>query len=91
MPIPHGCGYYTESSEYNKIKHTYSTDGGNKGTLYYPVVTNILPVGIVPKDVNGRLFTEDNEENAKKQLDWSLYNYSYSGKSFVKPLGAARV
>ena len=74
-------GYYTESSEYNKIKHTYSTDGGNKGTLYYPVVTNILPVGIVPKDVNGRLFTEDNEENAKKQLDWSLYNYSYSGNT----------
>ncbi|MDE7124432.1 MAG: hypothetical protein K2N83_02935, partial [Eubacterium sp.] len=71
--------HYTESSDYNKIKHTYATDGGNKGTLYYPVVTNILPVGIVPKDVNGRLFTEDNEENAAKQLDWTLYNYSYSG------------
>ncbi len=74
-------GYYTESSEYNRIKHTYSTDGGNKGTLYYPVVTNILPVGIVPKDINGRLFTTNNDENAKMQLDWSLYNYSYSGNS----------
>ena len=78
VPTGRNTGYYTESQEYNRIKHTYSTDGGNKGTLYYPVVTNILPVGIVPKDINGRLFTEDNEENAKKQLDWSLYNYSYN-------------
>ncbi len=84
-PDQHYYGYnnnaYREYSAMYKVKHTYSTDGGNKGTLFYPVVTNILPAGIIPKDINGELFTEDNEQNALRQLDWSLYGFEYSGNA----------
>ncbi|MDE6111187.1 MAG: hypothetical protein K2F65_04635, partial [Eubacterium sp.] len=69
---------YTEYYSYNKSKHNYAIDGGNMGTLYYPVVTDILPAGIVPKDVNGDLFTKNNEENAKKELSWTLYGADYN-------------
>ena len=62
-----------------KVRHTYATDGGNMGTLYHPVVTNILPAGIVPKDTDGNLFTTDNKENAKKKLDWTLRGADYNG------------
>ncbi len=54
--------------------HNYSTDGGNRGTFFFPVVTNILPENIVPKDINGQLFTTDNSVNAAKQLSWTLYD-----------------
>ncbi len=57
---------------YYKVYHTYAVDGGSKGTLYYPVVTNILPAGIVPKDENGHLFTENNETNKNQTLSWSM-------------------
>ena len=49
------------------------------GTLCHPVVTNILPAGIVPKDTDGNLFTTDNKENAKKKLDWTLRGADYNG------------
>ncbi len=82
---PNYLGYYWQSchstyEEYEtyKVRHTYSTDGGNMGTLYHPVVTQILPAGIVPKDTDGKLFTKDNDANAKKTLDWTLRGANYS-------------
>ncbi|MDE5996082.1 MAG: hypothetical protein K2G56_04115, partial [Eubacterium sp.] len=85
-PMNH-TGHYSylnqarSASRYYKVRHTYATDGGNKGTLYYPVVTDILPAGIVPKDINGDLFTTDNAYNATKELAWSLYGADYSGNT----------
>ncbi len=73
--------YSTHYRETFKVRHTYATDGGNMGTLFYPVITEILPAGIVPKDVNGDLFTHNNEENAKKKLDWTLKGADYNGGS----------
>lgn len=70
--------WYYSHHEYYKYKHTYATDGGNKGTLWNPVVTDILPPGVVPKNTDGGLFTEDNEANARMELDWTLYTSSYS-------------
>ena len=35
------------------LRYKYSTNGGGKGTLYYPVVTDILPPGIVPLALDG--------------------------------------
>ncbi|MDE6723164.1 MAG: hypothetical protein K2J55_03095, partial [Eubacterium sp.] len=66
------------SYTYYRVHHKYATDGGNKGTLYYPVVSDILPAGIVPKDINGDLFTKDNEKNATKELAWTLYGADYT-------------
>ncbi|MFQ9922888.1 MAG: SdrD B-like domain-containing protein [Beduini sp.] len=54
--------------------HNYSTDGGNQGTLFFPVITNILPEGVVPKDVNGDPFTKDNTVNAGMTLKWDIYD-----------------
>ena len=54
--------------------HNYNTDGGSKGTLTLPVVTNILPYGIAPLDKDGKIFTKDNDENARMEVNWSLYN-----------------
>lgn len=62
--------YY--QNHYQKVYHNYSVDGGSMGTLYYPVVTDILPAGIVPKDEDGHLFTEDNDANKLKTLNWSI-------------------
>ncbi len=74
---------YQDKYETYKYKHTYATDGGSMGTLYHPVITQILPYGIVPKDTNGELFTTDNDLNSKKTLDWTLRgaNYSSDGKT----------
>ena len=54
--------------------HNYSTDGGNQGTLFFPVITNILPEGVVPKDVNGDPFTKDNVVNNGMTLKWDIYD-----------------
>lgn len=65
-------GIWHNQNWYKQVYQTYATEGGNMGTLYYPVVTDILPAGTVPRDENGELFTPDNEENLKKVLNWSI-------------------
>ena len=70
---PADGGYADEYSTMRHL-HNYSTDGGNKGTFFYPVITNILPENIVPKDINGQLFTTNNSENASRQLSWKLFD-----------------
>lgn len=59
-------------SIFERNQHSYTVDGGNMGTLFEPVVNDLLPQGIVPKDKDGKLFTKDNEANAKKTLAWTL-------------------
>lgn len=59
-------------STYERSLHSYTTDGGNMGTLFYPVVNDLLPEGIVPKDSNGKLFSENAADNAGRTLDWTL-------------------
>ncbi len=72
-----GGGWYSGWQNY-AVHYKYSTNGGGKGTLYYPVVTNILPPGIVPLALDGA-FGEDNQKNATLTLDWTLYGASYNG------------
>ncbi len=57
---------------YDKYKHSYPMDGGSMGTYYLPVVTVILPYGIVPMADDETTFTTNNKENATKQLKWDL-------------------
>ncbi len=75
----YNTGWYSAFINY-AVRHKYSTNGGGKGTLYYPVVTDILPPGIVPLALDGA-FSEDNEKNASLTLDWTLYGASYSGNT----------
>lgn len=74
---------YNDGNSTIKHLHNYSTDGGNEGTFFFPVVTNILPAGTVPMykvEENGKViyktFTTDNVENAKHTVDWILYDNS---------------
>ncbi len=61
---------------YNYARHTnnYSTNGGNEGTLYYPVVQNILPKNFIPVDAEGEWFTTDNDVNATMELKYDIRN-----------------
>lgn len=59
-------------STYERSYHSYTVDGGNKGTLFYPVVNDLLPQGIVPKDTNGKLYSKNAADNAGRTLEWSL-------------------
>lgn len=92
--------YWYESSpastgySYNNIDrfyHSYSTDGGNKGTLFYPVVNDLLPPGVVPKADDGTLFTKDNNKNDKKTLAWRLRDKEGNILDSEKPLYKAKV
>ena len=56
-----------------KTLHSYGTDGGQKGSLSLPVITNILPYGIVPVAADGSRYTTDNTKN-NKPLNWELYD-----------------
>ncbi len=56
-----------------KTLHSYGTDGGQKGSLSLPVITNILPYGIVPVAADGSRYTTDNTKN-DKPLNWELYD-----------------
>ncbi len=67
-------GDINNSGLFEKAYHNYATDGGNEGTLFMPVVTNLLPFGVTPLDISGVRFSEDNDLNATMQLDWSLNN-----------------
>ena len=61
---------------YERSYHSYTVDGGNKGTLFYPVVNDFLPQGIVPKDTEGKLYSKAAADNAGKTLDWALLDAS---------------
>ena len=72
-----GHGALTGNADSNNAVrhlHNYSTDGGSQGTLFFPVVTNILPEGVVPKDVNGEPYTKDNAVNEGMTLKWDIYD-----------------
>lgn len=63
----------TEGYNNEKSLHSYGTDGGQKGSLSLPVITNILPYGIVPVAADGSRYTTDNDKN-NKPLNWELYD-----------------
>lgn len=67
-----GGNHYTCERSY----HSYTVDGGNKGTLFYPVVNDLLPQGIVPKDTEGKLYSKAAADNAGRTLDWTLLDAS---------------
>lgn len=67
----------TYTSEYyirEKPVHNYNVDGGQKGTLSLPVITNVLPYGIVPVAEDGNRFTTNNTENEGKKVCWEMYD-----------------
>lgn len=68
--------YYNSSTtgSYSLMKHlhSYAADGGSRGTLFEPVVTNILPSQLIPLASDGTLYSTDNSENAGKSLNWRL-------------------
>lgn len=68
--------YLNGAYRYEKYLHNYEVDGGSRGTLILPVVTNILPYGIVPVADDGTLFCEYNAKNAQKTAQWTLYQRS---------------
>lgn len=87
----HGRMTYGDNNAngYMKHLHNYSTDGGNEGTFFFPVVTDILPAGTVPMykevdeagNISYKKYTQDNNVNATKTLDWTLYDKSGSDLS----------
>ncbi|MCU6761032.1 Serine-aspartate repeat-containing protein D precursor [uncultured Roseburia sp.] len=72
------------SYQYSKFVHNYEVDGGSRGTLILPVITNILPYGVVPVAKDGTLFSQNNDENAVKELNWTLYQRDLTAGADVK-------
>ncbi|SCH12423.1 Serine-aspartate repeat-containing protein D precursor [uncultured Ruminococcus sp.] len=70
--------------DYAKFVHNYEVDGGARGDLILPVITNILPYGIVPVATDGTLFSQDNAVNAGKEVSWTLYQRDLAAGQNVK-------
>ncbi len=64
------------SNAWHRHYHNYSVDGGNEGTLYYPVVQNILPKNFIPVSEDGQWFTTDNALNATMTLKYDIKDLS---------------
>ena len=74
---------------YEKYRHNYEVDGGSRGTLVLPVITNVLPLGITPVAADGSLYSPDNAANAQKTLDWTLYERDLHPGADVKNITEA--
>lgn len=57
-----------------EYRHNHQTDGGAYGTLFEPVITNILPEGIVPVNGVGECWPASGPTGAQAswELDWQL-------------------
>ena len=80
-------GYYGLSSSLHS--NSYSINGGSMGTLYHPVISVLLPAGIVPMAADGKAYTEDNASNAVRPIAWELNKRANPQVNTISPADEA--
>ncbi len=68
-----------------KHAHSYPKDGGSMGTYMLPVINVLLPEGVVPMAADGKPYTKDNEDNARRPIAWELNQRSAPTVNTVSP------
>ena len=81
-----GGNYYSYGGRWERLYHTYSVDGGQMGDMPLPVVTIVLPEGLVPARASGKPYScKPDVPQVFETTDWSV-NYAYNATKDTRGL-----